>query len=539
VTSFKRITTGDRPQKIYAVRADLGVPNVGVHASADRVDEQWRTNTLAFAERVDGAIAAVNADWSCNSSGCTGDRWLRPLGLAVHGGVAWNSHRVIRSDPNERWGYLSCTVDKQCRIRTRVLPLNNPDMATSPLQTPTIAPLRAHNAVGGNGIKMITDGVAGTGCYDTTSAPRSAVCLEQDGTHLWIVVVDGRNASGGETGMTCAEMRDLLAGDPFHCWNALMLDGGGSSTLVVEDQNDNASCFRRGARDLCVKNSPSDGSLRTVGNHLAITWTDTVDPRCVIANGSWCDGSRILTCEGGRIRPERPCADGASCQTDGAYAFCVDPRCPGGDGLGRGACVDATVLGACTDGTYATRDCAADGRVCGGDDGSAGCMDARCPAPDGARCDGDRLVACAGGSPTETDCAAQGLVCDPQAGCVAAGVDAGAPAADAGSGPAEAGVGDDGVPVVDDDDGGPGPADAGADADAGETDRDTNTNADADEDDDDGDEDDDRPRIWGAPGCAARPLDPALGALGALLVLGRWRRRGGHPRPLGSRESNG
>jgi hypothetical protein len=434
VTSFKRITTGTRPQKIYAVRADLNEPRVGLYMSDDVVGEEWRTNTLHFAERTPGAIAAINGDWSCNASACTGDRYLKPLGLAVSGGQMWHAHRTVPSDPNERWGYLSCTVDKRCTIKTRVLPLNNTQMADDPVRRPTVAPLRARNAIGGNGVRMITDGVAGTGCYDGTRAPRSAVCLEQDGTHLWIVVVDGRNADGGETGMTCDEMRDLLSGAPFQCWNALMLDGGGSSTLVVEDDNASATCNPRGDRDLCVKNSPSDGSLRTVGNHLAITWKDTIDPACTLPSGSWCDGARVTTCEGGRPRGARDCAAaGATCQQDGAYAFCVDARCPGGDGLGRRGCTDASHVGVCNDGVFASTDCAATNQVCGGTVGAAGCMDARCPAPDGVTCLDATWLTCAGGVASALDCAAQGQACDVAVGCFTPGVDAGTPTADAGT----------------------------------------------------------------------------------------------------------
>jgi uncharacterized protein (TIGR03382 family) len=473
VTSFKRITAGARPQKIHAVRVDLAAPGVGLYASADLPGEEWRTDTLDFAERTPGAIAAINGDWSCNSSGCTGDRWLRPLGLAVSGGVMWRPHRTIPADPDERWGYLSCTVDKRCTIRTRVLPLNNPATAEDPVRTPTRAPLRAQNAIGGNGLRMITGGVPGSGCYDATSAPRSAVCLERDGTHLWLVVVDGRDAANGETGMTCDEVRDLLAAPPFNCWDALMLDGGGSSTLVVEDDNASATCHPRGRRDLCVKNSPSDGALRTVGNHLAITWRDAPDARCALPNGRWCDGARVTACEGGRFRGVIDCAaDGATCQADGAHAFCVDARCPGGDGLGRTGCADATRVAACSDGVLATVDCAADGRVCGGEVGAAGCMDPRCPSPDGATCAGATWLGCTAGVLATADCAAEGRVCHPVDGCVAPApqVDAGADddagdADDAGAGDAAA-DGDAGADPRDLDAGGPA-RDAGEATDAG------------------------------------------------------------------------
>ncbi len=420
LVSFKRITGGDRPQKIYAVGADLSVPNIGLHASADDVNDQWRCNTLHFAEEV-GAIAAINGDWSCVTSGCTGDRWLRPLGLAIEGGMMWNPHRSP-ADPEERWGFLACTVDKRCTVRTMVKPLNNPDMVFDPLHNPTIAPLRYHNAIGGNGLRLIANGERGNGCYDSQSAPRSAACLQADGLHLWLVVIDGRNPDGGETGMTCAEVRDLLLGAPFSCYNAIMLDGGGSSTLVVEDTNTSPNvCWTRGDNNLCVKNSPSDGSLRTVGNHLGITWSDAIDSRCRHASGKWCEGTRIAQCEGGIFHGSGDCAAyGATCQEDGLFAFCVDWRCPGGNGLNGTACLDPTRIASCTDGQYGEGDCGVFGLVCGGAPGAARCMDSRCPAPDAAVCVGDTWTVCsAGGYTGGVDCAAQGLVCDNElAGCM-------------------------------------------------------------------------------------------------------------------------
>ena len=245
VTSFKRLTTGDRPQNVYAVRADLSSPNVGLRASADERGVEWYTDTLSFAEEV-GAVAAINGDWSCTT--CSGNDYLHPLGLAISGGALWNDH--IETDAiGSRWGYLACTVDKHCDL-TNAAPLSDASMFFSPLQSPTLYPLRYYNAIGANGIVLVEDGVATSGCYDTSETnPRSAACVEADGTHLWMVVIDGRGAGGG-TGMSCNEVRELLLGEPFSCWDAVMLDGGGSSTLVVEDTNADATCNPKGGDDL-------------------------------------------------------------------------------------------------------------------------------------------------------------------------------------------------------------------------------------------------------------------------------------------------
>ncbi len=423
VTSFKRLTGGERPQNVYAVRVDLSVPNVGLHASADLRGTEWYTDTLSFAEHV-GAVAAINGDWSCTT--CSGNDYLHPLGLAISGGLVWNDH--IQTDAiGSRWGYLACTIDKRCDLELAA-PLGHSSMAFSPLQSPSVYPLRYQNAIGANGIVLIQDGVAGAGCYDTsTTNPRSAACIEPDGTHLWLVAIDGRGAGGG-TGMSCDEVRDLLLGEPFSCWDAVMLDGGGSSTLVVEDTNSGASCHPRGDDDLCVKNQPSDGSPRRVANHLAITWEPSADSRCALANGKWCDGTLISQCEGGRFTGSGDCAVfGATCQEDGDFAFCVDHRCPDGDGLRHYACVDETVIEGCNDGVHGVGDCAAFGLVCGSDEVGAACMDSRCQAgPHSSFClDEGTVGGCTDGVYAESACGEETTCLD--GACVGPGEDTEAP----------------------------------------------------------------------------------------------------------------
>jgi hypothetical protein len=220
--------------------------------------------------------------------------------------------------------------------------------------------------------------------------------------HLNLFVVDGRR--DGAAGMTCAEIRDLML--EFGCQDGAMLDGGGSSTLVVED---------------IVKNQPSDGSLRTVSNHLGIIYSDAVDPRCDVANGRFCNGTVISTCQGGRFQGSGDCgAFGAGCEEDADYAYCVHPFCPGGRGQGA-ECTGATTLRQCRDGFLpeTDADCGAFGLVCGADAAGAACMEARCQAgPNSPFCAGPALAAaCAAGVYAETPCAA-GTHCD-AGGCVA------------------------------------------------------------------------------------------------------------------------
>jgi peptidase M28-like protein/phosphodiester glycosidase len=82
--------------------------------------------------------------------------------------------------------------------------------------------------------------------------PRTAIGFSRDSTTLWLVTVDGRsNMSAGMTGVELGDfMRELGA------YQALNLDGGGSTTMVVRDR---------------IVNTPSDSAgERAVGDALVL-----------------------------------------------------------------------------------------------------------------------------------------------------------------------------------------------------------------------------------------------------------------------------
>jgi hypothetical protein len=62
--------------------------------------------------------------------------------------------------------------------------------------------------------------------------PRSAVGVSRDGRTLWLVAVDGRSTSS--VGMTLVELGERLRA--LGAWDALNLDGGGSTAMVVNQR---------------------------------------------------------------------------------------------------------------------------------------------------------------------------------------------------------------------------------------------------------------------------------------------------------------
>ena len=69
---------------------------------------------------------------------------------------------------------------------------------------------------------------------DKALHPRTGFGVSQDGKYMYIVVIDGRQ-KGYSEGCTTLEVAQLLK--HFGAWNGINMDGGGSSTLIILDEN--------------------------------------------------------------------------------------------------------------------------------------------------------------------------------------------------------------------------------------------------------------------------------------------------------------
>jgi hypothetical protein len=125
----------------------------------------------------------------------------------------------------------------------------------------TDPPVALTNAVGGNE-QLLRDGVnvSGTTTFDFTLNPRTAIGIAP-GNRLVLITVDGRQPGVSE-GMMTGELADLLAAD-YGVTDAVNLDGGGSTTLVMADPAPRVVNVPVG-----VNNVP--GSERLVGSSLAV-----------------------------------------------------------------------------------------------------------------------------------------------------------------------------------------------------------------------------------------------------------------------------
>jgi hypothetical protein len=122
------------------------------------------------------------------------------------------------------------------------------------------APAKPYNAISGETM-LVMGGEVMPDLNTVQLHPRSAIGYARNGRYLYLVVVDGRQPLYSE-GATLAELADVMVS--LGAQYAMNLDGGGSSTLVVEDVHGNPR----------ILNSPIDnyipGRERPVANHLGI-----------------------------------------------------------------------------------------------------------------------------------------------------------------------------------------------------------------------------------------------------------------------------
>lgn len=126
-----------------------------------------------------------------------------------------------------------------------------------------IQPNKIYNALSGDRM-VVFNGEPVPGLDDEELDPRTAIGKDKSGRHLILVVVDGRQPFYS-MGATFVELADLLI--EYGAYEAMNLDGGGSSTMVIEGKID----------EPIILNSPIDnyipGRERPVANHLGIFLT--------------------------------------------------------------------------------------------------------------------------------------------------------------------------------------------------------------------------------------------------------------------------
>ena len=168
-----------------------------------------------------------------------------PLGIIISNGNAYSL-----GDPNEKTIYFSkdnkVSIDK---------PL--PD---------------AFNAISGFSVLLRDGNTIGEGVgWQYNIEPRSSIGIDKSGRLLSLFVIDGRQPNYSK-GVSLKELSQIMLKNG--CYNALNLDGGGSSTLVCEGVDGNPE----------ILNSPIHGRVppgreRPIATHLGIYALDLNSPQ--------------------------------------------------------------------------------------------------------------------------------------------------------------------------------------------------------------------------------------------------------------------
>jgi len=231
---------GTDASQAYAVRIDLRAPGIEFYTAP----HQGSLNTVAettssFLEKY-GLQVAINANFfapCCNAA--AEDKTV--LGLAVSDG---NTVATPDDTPGQNAGLLLTRQNQASIVETT----DGMDLSN------------VFNAVTGSGT-IVQDGQnvgAQTPYGDGADPnPRTSVGLSKDGRYLYMVVIDGRQP-GYSVGTKSVETASLMLA--FGAWNAINLDGGGSTDLVEDNGRGGAT----------IVNKPSGGAERFDANQIGV-----------------------------------------------------------------------------------------------------------------------------------------------------------------------------------------------------------------------------------------------------------------------------
>lgn len=244
----RRLLAEPRRTVVHFLTIDLRQPSLEfVVTPIDvRSKRPFRARTTTDFLEQHRTLAAINGDyfmpWHCSSPidymPKSGDE------VSVMGPTANNGQLFIPDEP----GYYS----RRFADCTWYFSTDNAISTKAPTGL-------GYSAISGGPV-LIRSGLPAT-LGDGKLNPHTAIALDKDGLKLWMVVVDGRQP-GYSDGLSSSELTDLLLENG--AWQALGLDGGGSSTMAIRTPRGRTR----------VVNSPIHAGIpgwqRPVANHLGI-----------------------------------------------------------------------------------------------------------------------------------------------------------------------------------------------------------------------------------------------------------------------------
>jgi hypothetical protein len=261
----RALETPAGPLHAWLATVDLTDSRVGVMVTAplERTEttperaEALLLPTDAWAARV-GADLAVNANFFARVDLATlGAAWTEGLPVDIVG-LSRSDGRTV-SPPRAAAGDPALLLDEtagHCPCSARVAVAAEKDLDG---MEEAVAGRGGHD--GQPGTLLVEDGQnrgATAQVQPLARHPRTAAGVSRDGRTLMLLVVDGRQP-GWSIGATLPELATMMI--EAGAWNAVNLDGGGSSAMWHREP---------GAAAGRVLNRPSDGRVRPTANHLGV-----------------------------------------------------------------------------------------------------------------------------------------------------------------------------------------------------------------------------------------------------------------------------
>lgn len=242
---------GDKPVVAFILRIDTSKKNISFCTTPPNPNyevnkrETVRQTTVDFLLENDLAVA-VNANFYTPFNAET---QKKPGDSNALGTEVWQGQLV--SPPEQGYPTFTITADNQCAIEEL-----GPNSDLSGIET----------AVAGSPILLRNGEINETN--DKAVHPRTAVGLSGEGRYVWLLVIDGRQ-KGYSVGTTHTETAKIF--QLFGVTDALNLDGGGSTTMVVARSK---KAQHGGDEPYKVVNNPvgqgKAGTLRYNANHLGV-----------------------------------------------------------------------------------------------------------------------------------------------------------------------------------------------------------------------------------------------------------------------------
>jgi exopolysaccharide biosynthesis protein len=224
----------NNPMRLFIVEADLNTPNITIKAGTPNNKTAFSKQTVADIARTQDTVGnrvlvAINGDFFNATTG-------EPQSILYKNGVA------------VRPFYKLCTLCTFLSVDNQ----GNPTIGSLG-RAAQIDTTKIRDAIGGYHW-LVTDGVK-ISQGDPSIDPRTAVGVTSNKI-VYLVVIDGRKTDYSN-GMSFSQLSDVFMA--LGVKDAINMDGGGSTTLVVKE-----------GTAWTVKNRPSDGVERAVGDAVTI-----------------------------------------------------------------------------------------------------------------------------------------------------------------------------------------------------------------------------------------------------------------------------